>query len=101
MNEIMREFLIFGKVQGVGYRRFVKSKAESRHNSPIVGCVENLKDGSVRVIARGDEESLEILKRYLEVGPIRCQVSRIETRIIQESEWKEKSYSFEHFEIIE
>ena len=48
------EFLIFGKVQGVGFRRFVKYRVDklNEESKVLSGNVCNLSDGSVRVIAQ-------------------------------------------------
>jgi acylphosphatase len=45
-----------GKVQGVGYRYFVTDCAvETR----VTGFVRNLPDGSVLIVAEGEDDSLE------------------------------------------
>jgi len=51
--------IITGKVQMVMFRDFVKNNA---NNFGLYGAVENLNNGSVRVIAQGDEEKLEDFK---------------------------------------
>ena len=47
---------IKGDVQEAGYRAAVLKAAQKVH---LVGFVENLLDGSVRVICEGEEESIE------------------------------------------
>lgn len=103
MDKTLYEFLIFGKVQGVGYRRFIKSKVEQINLQGVLieGSIKNLKDGSVRVIARGDEESIQTLRRYLEVGPIRSSITQIQSRIIGEDECKEHTFNLDGFNVIE
>jgi acylphosphatase len=51
-----------GRVQGVGYRYFVTDGAQ-QHD--LKGYVRNMPDGSVQVIAEGNEESLLKFVRYL------------------------------------
>jgi len=58
--------VVRGRVQGVGYRFFVMREAMELGLS---GWVANLPDGSVRCVAEGDLEALEILADRLRVGP--------------------------------
>ena len=67
MTNLLRiDFIVSGKVQGVGYRYFVKSKATSLG---INGYVRNEKDGSVFVVAQGKIDELDILLDYCYKGP--------------------------------
>jgi len=50
------ECTITGKVQMVMFRDFIQRKARALN---ISGTVENGEDGSVRVVAQGDEKSLQ------------------------------------------
>ena len=70
-----RRFLVRGRVQGVGYRWFVRRKAEELG---LAGHATNLEDGTVEVVARGGEPALIELKRVLEQGPRLAQVSSVE-----------------------
>lgn len=61
------EVEIIGKVQGVGFRSFVTMKANSLK---INGTVKNNSNGSVSIVAEGEEKQLvkfleEIEKSYL------------------------------------
>ena len=49
---------IAGRVQGVGYRDFVRSEAESR---ALTGWVRNRRDGTVEAMVRGAAESVDEL----------------------------------------
>ena len=72
---------ITGRVQMVMYRDFAQRKARSLG---IVGTVQNQKDGSVHVIAQGEEE---ILKEYIELlkkGPTFARVDSVETTELPE-----------------
>ncbi len=51
-----REVHYDGRVQGVGFRYTVRHIA-SRY--PVVGFVENLRDGRVHLIAEGDKAALD------------------------------------------
>lgn len=66
---------IFGFVQGVSYRAFVKKLADQKG---IKGYVKNLSDGSVEVMADGIREDLLELVDHLKKGPIFAKVSRVD-----------------------
>lgn len=57
---------VSGRVQGVGYRYFAKSAADSLG---IYGQVRNNNDGTVTVLAEGEEEILEPFLAQLGKGP--------------------------------
>jgi tRNA pseudouridine55 synthase len=66
---------VYGRVQGVGYRYFVKEKAQSLG---IFGYVKNLEDGSVEVLAQGREENLQKLIEELKKGPFLARVDKLD-----------------------
>lgn len=73
MNNMIRaEFIIKGKVQGVGFRYFVYRVAKELG---ITGYAKNLWDGSVEVIAEGQEDKIDLLHQYLKQGPSMARVS--------------------------
>jgi acylphosphatase len=65
---------IRGKVQGVGFRWFVREEAR---RLGLSGWVKNLPTGAVEVAAGGQASSLERLRRALEVGPTGAGVSEV------------------------
>jgi acylphosphatase len=65
---------VFGKVQGVGYRYFVKDKAK---NLDVLGYAKNLTDGTVEVLAQGREENLQKLIYELKKGPFLAKVEKL------------------------
>lgn len=69
-----RVFRIDGKVQGVGYRAATLRAAESLG---VTGWVCNLRDGSVEVLAHGNEEQLASFHNWLERGPAYAQVDTV------------------------
>lgn len=71
--------LVYGVVQGVGYRKFVKNKAE---DLGIKGSVENLEDFSVEIYANGEFEILGSFISLLWIGPKNAVVENIKTSII-------------------
>jgi tRNA pseudouridine55 synthase len=66
---------VYGRVQGVGYRYFVREKAQSLD---ISGYVKNLEDGTVEVLAQGREENLQKLIEELKKGPYLAKVEKID-----------------------
>lgn len=57
---------IAGRVQGVGFRWFVREEAR---RLGLSGWVTNLDSGEVEVRASGEDRSVARLRRALEVGP--------------------------------
>ena len=66
--------IIYGRVQGVGYRYF-SSKWANRLG--IYGWVRNLPDGSVEVVAEGEEALLREFVDKLREGPRFARVREI------------------------
>lgn len=82
--------IINGEVQGVGFRYFVKNKAEELN---ITGWVRNLQDGTVEILAVGPIPALEQFMHCLKAGSIGSRVEKAQFQWFQES----KTYS--RFEI--
>ncbi len=72
-------FKIYGRVQGVGYRYFALQKANLLN---VKGFVKNMYDGSVYVVAQGDEKNIDIFKEYLKKGPNFSNVERIKIEVV-------------------
>jgi acylphosphatase len=66
---------IYGTVQGVGFRWFVRERAR---RLGLSGWVRNMVDGSVEVAAAGDEQQVELLRSELQRGPSGAIVKQIE-----------------------
>jgi len=61
-----RNYIVSGRVQGVGYRWFVMRQARTLG---ISGWVRNRRDGTVEVWAEGREMALKKLEEKLKEGP--------------------------------
>ena len=85
------ECQIFGRVQLVMFRDFVTRKARARG---IVGTVRNSPDGSVSVIAEGEEMKLRELLALIRSGPILARVDRVVER------WWEPLGGYKNFDIL-
>ena len=69
------EAVVRGRVQGVGFRRYVQRWARSL---ALDGWVRNEPDGTVRLVAEGEPESLDRLARLLWGGPPGAAVDGVE-----------------------
>ena len=65
-----------GRVQGVGYRRFVQNAAKEYN---ILGSVANQRDGSVYISAEGLPKNLDLFVAKCRKGPIRAVVLDFKT----------------------
>lgn len=77
---IGREYLIRGKVQGVGFRFFVSRCAV---NIGVRGSVRNLSDGRVKVIAEGELSLISDFEKIVFKGPPKARVEDVEVFEIQ------------------
>ena len=74
-GKVERGFRVLGRVQGVGFRWWVRSRAMELG---LTGWVRNLRDGSVAVHARGSAEQVRKLEEALRGGPSLARVDRVE-----------------------
>lgn len=69
-----KQFFVFGRVQGVGFRFFTLQEAKQ---IGVTGYVKNREDGSVAVVAQGSEAQIQQLRLWLSKGPRTSQVERV------------------------
>jgi len=81
---------ITGKVQGVAFRYSAKTVADALG---ITGYAKNLYDGSVEIVANGDEIALQQFIQWCQQGPTRARIKNVDLTIISEK-------VFERFEVI-
>lgn len=67
--------VVTGRVQGVGFRWFVRERAT---RLDLAGWVRNLADGTVELEAEGDADAIELLKGELARGPEGASVASID-----------------------
>ncbi len=65
------EIRVTGRVQGVAFRWYTQSKAQSLD---LAGWVRNQPDGSVRIVAEGPRAALEALAGWAATGPDHARV---------------------------
>ena len=67
--------VVRGRVQGVGFRWFVRELARGLD---LAGWVKNRGDGGVEVVAEGSEVSVGLLMQRLREGPPGADVREVE-----------------------
>ena len=70
-----RHVVIYGFVQGVGFRFHVERAANSRG---VAGWVRNRADGAVEAVFEGESEDVEALVDFCRRGPRGAQVDRVD-----------------------
>ena len=78
-----RRFTIKGRVQGVWFRDSTRKTAELLGLS---GHAINLNDGSVEVLACGDEAAIDQLADWLQNGPPMAKVVQV---ITEDAAWQD------------
>lgn len=84
------EIVVKGRVQGVGYRAFVRRQA---HVHGLMGWVRNESDGSVCVVAQGPRDAIEAFVDALHRGPAAARVDTVHTH------WDDVDGALDGFEI--
>lgn len=69
-----RAYRVTGRVQGVGFRWFVR---QSALRLDLRGSARNAPEGHVEVVAEGDEAGLDELERVLRQGPPTARVDDV------------------------
>ncbi|MFH1743961.1 MAG: acylphosphatase [bacterium] len=82
--------IVSGRVQGVGFRYYTYDEAV---RIGVVGCVRNLYDGGVEVIAEGTRPQLDALIASVRQGPAFARV--VEVR----ESWESAKGQFREFRI--
>jgi acylphosphatase len=67
-------FIIEGRVQGVCYRMFARGEAS---RLGIDGWVRNCSDGSVEIVAEGEEDAIAGFLAWCREGPPHACVTRV------------------------
>jgi len=72
---IRRRLVVYGHVQGVGFRYSVARAALTRG---LAGWVANRADGTVEAVVEGEPEAVDALVRFCREGPRGAVVDRVE-----------------------
>ncbi|MCH2108664.1 MAG: acylphosphatase [Polyangiaceae bacterium] len=81
-----------GRVQGVFFR--ASAQREARRLG-LCGWVRNRTDGSMEILAEGEELSIRELHGWAQKGPSAARVDRVDTR------WRGYTGEFSEFRILE
>lgn len=81
---------IYGRVQMVFFRDSTRRRAIKLN---LVGLVANQEDGTVQIIAEGQEENLKQLIKWCYNGSILAKVDKIDIN------WQEATNQFDKFKI--
>jgi len=65
---------VAGRVQGVGFRYFVRRRAE---NAGLGGFVRNLADGRVEFLLQGEPRAVDAVIEQIRVGPPHARVNEL------------------------
>ncbi len=82
---------VVGQVQGVLFRHTARVRASELN---LNGWIRNENDGSVAIVAEGEENDLKKLVAWSAIGPPLAKVARVEVK------WQEATGEFKQFEII-
>jgi len=81
-----RRWIVFGRVQGIGYRQFARQTAKA---IGVRGWVRNLPEGAVEVQAAAPAGALERFKDELRRGPRGARVEDIDEEVlVQVPQWQ-------------
>ena len=83
-----KHLLIFGKVQGVGFRYWLYEKAIKKN---IRGWVKNTIQGQVEALLIGDDENVIELIKQIEKGPYFSNVTKVKIQDYKQ-EYSKKSF---------
>ena len=77
-------FIIFGKVQGVYYR---KSVSQALMKKQFKGYIRNLSDGTVEVVAEVFDDDFDTFMKILQEGSLLSSVEDIKHEILDDAEF--------------
>ncbi|BBL45339.1 acylphosphatase [Nanobdella aerobiophila] len=81
-----KKVIIYGKVQGVGFRNFIYRNA-LRYN--IKGYVKNNPDGTVEAVFEGNQMDIYNIIELCKRGPERARVDKIDEIEIKDQKYKD------------
>jgi acylphosphatase len=79
---------IYGKVQGVFFRDSSRVEAQKLH---LVGWVKNEPDGTIEIVAEGDDKDLNKFIEWCKYGPDNAEVEKVNIK------WHEPTGQFNDF----
>jgi acylphosphatase len=86
-------FIIFGKVQGVFYR---KSVSQAFMKKQYKGYIQNLSDGRVEVVAEVFDDDFDMFMKILKKGSLLSRVDDIKYEIIDDAEFNTDGFEIRY-----
>jgi acylphosphatase len=77
MGAAIRQVVIRGRVQGVGYRAWLEQQASARQ---LEGWARNRRDGSVEALFAGPAEAVSEMVAQCRMGPPLARVDAVEDK---------------------
>ncbi len=90
MSKLRLDAIVYGRVQGVSFRYYTQREARRLN---ISGWVANLPDGTVRVVAEGQDTAIRQLANFLNQGPPAARVEHVK------ADWLPVTHEFRDFAI--
>ncbi len=75
MAACAKQIIVYGRVQGVGFRYFVQHVAD---RIGLCGNVRNCPDSTVEIVVEGDARKMADFIKEVEKGPSLSRVQRVE-----------------------
>ncbi len=91
MGQKRIHLVVRGRVQGVFFRATAQREARQLG---LTGWVKNRSDGTVEIVAEGEEEFVKDLLVWAQAGPSTARVDNVETR------WRSYTGEFTNFRIV-
>ena len=86
------QLFVRGRVQGVFFRAAAQREAR---RLGVCGWVKNRNDGSVEVLAEGEEDAIKAIVSWAQHGPSAARVEHVDVR------WKGYTGEFAEFRIVD
>ena len=86
-------FIVYGKVQGVFYR---KSVSQALMKKQFKGYIQNLPDGTVEVVAEIFDEDLDTFIQILREGSLLSAVDEVKYEILDDAEFNTDGFEIRY-----
>jgi acylphosphatase len=86
-------YIIFGKVQGVFYR---KSVSQALMKKQFKGYIQNLPDGTVEVVAEVFDDDFDTFMNILKEGSFLSKVDEVNYEIIDDAEFNTDGFEIRY-----
>jgi acylphosphatase len=86
------QLLVRGRVQGTFFRAATQREAR---RLGVVGWVQNRNDGSVEIVAEGEEDAIKEIMLWAQHGPTAARVENVDVR------WRGYTGEFAEFRIVD